>query len=191
MRHSKNISLAAAPRSMSRRPETPPSVARVLLWLFVLNLGVSFGAGLYEARIVAPDWLSVAPDGEPVWDASAAREDNTGLRFWVYVTTVPLTLLTLAGLVAVRRTEGPVRRWWLAALGAALVDRAMTLGYFIPTMVRLTSESVPPSEAAQTAMQWLSLNNVRHLATAVALLAALKAFAVYHEERGRAAVRGG
>ena len=190
MKQLKDTAIEAPQHGLGRRARgTPPSaVARTLLWLFVLNLGVAFGAGLYEVRIVAPEWLSVAPDGAPVWDAAAAREANTGLRFWVYVTTVPLTLLTLAGLVAVRRTEGAVRRWWLAALGAALVDRAMTLTYFIPTMVRLTSETMAAPQAAQTAIQWMSLNNVRHLATAVALLAALKAFAVYHEERGRATV---
>ena len=201
MEQLENTAIEAPPAGIGRRARgTRPSAGSpgevtqhrrgvgTLLWLFVVNLGIALGAGLYEARIVAPDWLPVSPGGEPVWDAAAAREDNTGLRFWVYVTTVPLTLLTLAGLVAVRWTAGRVRGWWLAALGAALVDRAMTLTYFIPTMVRLTSETMSASEAARVATQWMSLNNVRHLATATALLTALKAFAAYHEERGRAAV---
>jgi hypothetical protein len=40
-------------------------------------------------------------------NAEAMRQTNTGLRFWAYVTTVPLTLLTLANLVvpAVTRPE--------------------------------------------------------------------------------------
>jgi hypothetical protein len=29
--------------------------SRTLLWLFVIGLGTSFGAGLYEHRIVVPD----------------------------------------------------------------------------------------------------------------------------------------
>lgn len=36
------------------------------------------------------------PEGGYQWQCEAARIANTGLRFWVYVTTVPLTLLTLA-----------------------------------------------------------------------------------------------
>lgn len=32
-------------------------IARTLLWLFVINLGIAFGAGFYEARIVFPQWL--------------------------------------------------------------------------------------------------------------------------------------
>jgi hypothetical protein len=29
-------------------------VAEVLLWLFGLDLGIAFGAGIYEARVVVP-----------------------------------------------------------------------------------------------------------------------------------------
>jgi hypothetical protein len=31
----------------------------------------------------------------------------------------------------------PVGRWWLIAAGAALVDRLLMFGYFIPTMIKL------------------------------------------------------
>jgi hypothetical protein len=30
----------------------------VLLWLFVINHGIAFGAGLYEQRMVLPQWFS-------------------------------------------------------------------------------------------------------------------------------------
>ena len=65
-------------------------VPEVLLWLFVINLGIALGAGIYEQRVVIPQWENIPPQEWP----------NTGLQFWVYVTTVPLTLLTLANLVA-------------------------------------------------------------------------------------------
>src|SRR5262249_44346976 len=74
-------------------------VTKVLLWLFVINLGIAFGAGLYEDRIEFPQWLIHAVESGDRWNAQAARQANTGLRFWVYVTTVPLTLLALASLV--------------------------------------------------------------------------------------------
>ena len=50
------------------------------------GLGTAFGAGIYESRVVVPEWQNTPPQTWP----------NTGLEFWVYVTTVPLTLLTLA-----------------------------------------------------------------------------------------------
>jgi hypothetical protein len=31
-------------------------VPRILLWLFVIDLGIAFGAGLYESRVVIPRW---------------------------------------------------------------------------------------------------------------------------------------
>ncbi|HEY8490026.1 MAG TPA: hypothetical protein VIO14_03440, partial [Dehalococcoidia bacterium] len=111
------------------------------------------------------------------WDAAAARQDDTGRRFWAFVTTGPLTLLTTANLAAAWRARGPARAWWLGAAGAALVDRALTLSYFIPTMVRLMrTEDSPQSVAA--AVRWSNLNYVRHVAVLSALVAALRAFSL-------------
>jgi hypothetical protein len=69
-----------------------------LLWMFVVNLGIAFGAGLYEHRIVVPLWLSSSENGATHWHADVVRRDDTGRRFWALVTTMPLTLLTLANL---------------------------------------------------------------------------------------------
>ena len=33
------------------------AVETVLLWLFVIDLGIAFGAGLYEHRIVVARWI--------------------------------------------------------------------------------------------------------------------------------------
>jgi hypothetical protein len=150
----------------------------ILLWLFVINLGIAFGAGLYESRIVFPQWLTFSPEAGYHWNAEAARQANTGLRFWVYVTTVPLTLLTLANLVAAWKAQGPIRAWWLAAVLAAVLDRIFTFSYFIPTMLRLMGESLAESEAVAMALQWANLNYVRHALTLSAWLASLRALSL-------------
>ena len=149
-------------------------MATALLWLFVINLGIALGAGLYEHTIVVPEWIGLGADGLPRWNAEAARSADTGRRFWVYVTTVPLTLLTLANLATAWRFKGPARRPWLGAAVAALADRAITFGYFIPTMIRLTAASDSP-EAVATAQLWSLLNYGRHLLVFGAWLAALRA----------------
>lgn len=153
------------------------AVSRGLLWLFVINLGIAFGAGLYESRIVFPRWF----DGFH-WDAEAARADDTGLRFWVYVTTGPLTLITLANLVAAFRHRGQARPWWLGAGVAALADRVFTFSYFIPTMIALMGNDVVPADAVERARQWESLNYARHAIVLLAWLLALKAFAAFNRE---------
>ena len=141
-------------------------VSRVLLWLFVINLGIAFGAGIYESRVVVPQWEDAPPQTWP----------NTGLEFWVYVTTVPLTLLTLANLVAAWRDQGPRRYWWLGAVAITVAERSVTFSYFIPTVIRLMgTEDLPEAEVKAALSQWLFLDYGRHVLTLAAWLAALKA----------------
>jgi hypothetical protein len=159
------------------------AISPTLLWLFIVNLGIALGAGLYEGRIVLPDWLGTADGSAPRWNAAAAQHDDTGRRFWVFVTTVPLTLLTLASLAAAWKAPGDVRRWWMAAAVVELADRALTLGYFIPTMIRLMRAG-PLAEATDAALRWAHLNYLRHALVLIALLAALKAFGEMYATRG-------
>jgi hypothetical protein len=151
-------------------------ISKILLWLFVLNLGIAFGAGLYEWRIEFPLWLSTSADSSLQWNAEAARQANTGLNFWVYVTTVPLTLLTLANLMVAWRSQGTGRGWWVGAAVVVLVERVMTFSYFIPTMVKLQSSGLPELEAVAAAIQWEQLGYLRHTLTLAGWLATLKAF---------------
>jgi hypothetical protein len=91
----------------------------LLLWLFVINLGIAFGAGLYEARVVIPQWANLPPRTWP----------NTGILFWVYVTTIPLTLLTVANLFAAWLEPSPKRKWWLWAAVTIVLERVATFAY--------------------------------------------------------------
>ena len=153
----------------------------VLLWLFVINLGIAFGAGLYEHRIVVSRWIASAPESATHWNAAAARGDDTGRRFWAFVTTVPLTLLTLANLFAAWLASGAVRGWWLAAGLAALADRAFTFSYFIPTMVGLMRATDSPAAVA-VATQWWNLNYLRLAIVLAAWLATLRTFALFYQQ---------
>lgn len=169
-------------RNALNRVGAAQRIAQILLWLFVINLGIALGAGLYESRIVVPQWISYSPESGYRWNVEAARQANTGVNFWVYVTTVPLTLLTLANLfVAWRWSRGELRRWWLGAGFGTVADKILTFGYFIPVMLRLMGdESIPPAEAVATALQWARFDWMRHAIDFVAWLAALRAFGLFH-----------
>ena len=149
----------------------------VVLWLFVLNLGVVFGAGVYEHRVVLPRWLRIAPNGECYWDGDAARADDVGRRFSVVVSTLPLTALTLAGLYLAARLDGPAGSWWLAAALVSLAERLLTVAYFIPVMVRLM-KAPAPGDAVARARRWSTLNSLRHGLVLAAWLASLHPFAL-------------
>jgi hypothetical protein len=161
------------------------SFGRVVLLLFVIDLGIASGAGLYESSIVLPRWLATGTDGQLHWYAEAARADDTGRRFWAVFTTGPLTVLALANLwVGWRRAIGQLRYWWVTSAALSLLERALTLGYFIPTMVGLMS-SVDSPDAIATATRWMSLNYLRHALVLAAWLAALKTFALAQNVRRR------
>lgn len=160
-------------------------VAEILLWLFVMNLGITFGAGLYESRIIVAQWAGSLPESLYRWNTEAARRPHPGLRFWVFVTTVPLTLLTLANLVAAWQAQGASRGWWLGAAVAVVVERMMTFSYFIPTMIKLErAVDFPDSQVVTMALQWAHLNHVRSAITLTAWVAALKAFSLLYQPGG-------
>ena len=139
----------------------------IVLWLFIINLGIALGAGLYEHRVVISQWTDIPPSQWP----------NTGLMFWAYVTTVPLTLLTLISLFAAWTATQPMRTWYLAAAAIIVIERLVTFTYFIPTMLRLSGME-PGREVSAGLTQWLTVNHGRHLLTFSGWLAALRALSL-------------
>jgi hypothetical protein len=73
-----------------------------------MNLGIAFGTGLYEQRIILPQWFNRSPESGLRVDSEAMRRTDAGREFWAYVTTVPLTLLTLASLVVAYQSQGTI-----------------------------------------------------------------------------------
>lgn len=137
----------------------------VLLWLLTMNLGTALGAGLYESRVVVSDWPKMPPSEWP----------NTGVEFWAYVTTVPLTTLTILNAVAAWRDRSPRRRSWLASVGITACERLATFGDFIPTMVGLMGRPTLDPDTLGRLSQWMTLNYGRHLLTLAAFACALHA----------------
>ena len=140
----------------------------ILLWLFVINLGIAFGAGVYEARVVIPQWADMPPESWP----------NTGVMFWVYVTTIPLTLITVANLIAAWIDRSIKRKWWLSAAVIVMLERLATFSYFIPTMINLTNSNLPDPEINEKLSQWLFFNHGRHILTLAGWVMALKALSL-------------
>ena len=139
------------------------------LILFILNLGTAFGAGLYESRIVIPYWFPKSVAGSYQVDTASIAKFDVGRRFWAFVTTLPLTLLTLANLVVAWQTTSPNRSLWLAAALTALIERVSTFVFFIPTIVQLQNNKTP--EAFQTSRLASLWTNANYLRNAFVLLA--------------------
>jgi hypothetical protein len=155
------------------------TVAEIVLWLFTINLGIAFGAGLYEKMVVLPDWFERSVQGGVSVNSAAMRHSDSGLRFWAFVTTVPLTLLTLISTYVAWNVAGPWRTWWLAATGITLLERIGTFSYFIPTALKLMrADTTPLRDAGATARVWINLNHVRVALNLAGWLAALRALSL-------------
>ena len=144
----------------------------IILGLFVINLAMASGAGLYESRIVIPMWFHGS-----VVDTEAIKSTDVGRKFWGWVTTIPLTLLTIINIVEALGSEGPLRKWWLAATALILLERTGTFGFFIPTIIRLGKPDLwPESYTLSVANGWMKLNKVRIGLNLAGLLASMVAY---------------
>lgn len=151
-------------------------VAEFLLALFILNLGTAFGAGLYETRIVIPMWFRKSAESGYRVDTEAMQTVDTGRTFWAFVTTGPLTLLTLANLVVAWQSQSTGHDWWLAAALITLIERAGTFSFFIPTIIKLQkAEQLSPPTTSRLIRSWIWANYIRNGLTLLACLAALRA----------------
>jgi hypothetical protein len=156
------------------------NMKKIILWLFVIVLGITFGAGIYEARIVVPEWINST---DYFWNAEAANQSDTGVRFWIFVTSIPLTLLTITSAISIRYTKGSLRKWWGISTGAAVIDRMMTFGYFVPTMIGLMEHgNSADSEIVKSAILWSDFNYVRIAVVLIAWITAMKALTVYYSK---------
>ncbi|GAB3507886.1 hypothetical protein GCM10027341_43080 [Spirosoma knui] len=152
-------------------------IVELLLPLFILNLGVAFGAGLYETKIILPLWFPKSAGSGYRVNTQAMTETDSGRKFWAFVTTIPLTLLTLANLAFAWQSQPPVQDWWLAAALITLLERIGTFSFFIPTAIKLqTADRLPSSQVSRLVGLWLNFNYLRNALTLLAWLCALKAF---------------
>jgi hypothetical protein len=155
------------------------SYVELLLWLYIVNLGTVFGAAVYEARIIVPQWSNSLPHSLFRWNAEVRYRPHPTAHFWSLVATVSLTALTVVSLFVAWIVEGVRMDWWLASASLALVERAMTFTYFSPVSKRLEHpEQWPIAEMTREAIQWVRMNYLRTALVFVAWMMALKSLAL-------------
>lgn len=150
----------------------------LLLFLFTLNLGTAFGAGIYELKLIVPQWFIKLNGSAYTVNTEAMRGLDSGRNFWAFVTTVPLTLLTLVNLILAWQSSQQNQPWWLAAAGLTLIERLGTFCFFIPTAIRLQqADKLSPSHTTRLVKLWISSNYVRNALTLIGWIIALIALA--------------
>lgn len=150
------------------------SLPNIVLWLFVLVLGTSFGAALYEARVVLPLWTHTVT-GAFQWAADLSRRTDAGRRFWVFVTTGPLTALAVASVLLAGEEASGRREWWMTAAAVILVERIATFAYFIPAILKLQRATPGDLTVNSSVSRWIALNYFRLTFLFIGWLASLRA----------------
>jgi hypothetical protein len=153
----------------------PVTEAR-LMRPFLAVTGIALGAGLFEMRVVIPQWASVteAKEVRPAMERSG--HVASGTRFWQLVgPAVPP--LTIANLYAALGSSGPRRRWWLASSGTIAGVAAATAAYYVPALhnLRDNAENLPDEQVRRLIKQRVGLDYVRLGVLTAAWLAGLKA----------------
>ncbi len=149
----------------------------IISGLFVINLAMAFGAGVYEYRIVMPMWF-----GSWGIDRMAIEKTDVGRKFWGMVTTIPLTLLTFVNLYFALRSTGVLHTWWLSACILILAERIGTFSYFIPTILKLVNtEKLTDHRALKKAEQWKQFNKIRIILNMSGLVASVFAYTLLIE----------
>jgi hypothetical protein len=152
------------------------TIARALLWAFVILMGLDLGAGVYEMWVNVAGWSSAITTQTPDGEAYMRFAPNAGNRWWIVLTPL-LALVTLAGLIAAFRSAGPASVWMRRATGLELVIVLSTFAWFVPNIMRLLAHyhELPADFVAARTSLWVSLNGIRAVLTFVAWIMGLRA----------------
>jgi hypothetical protein len=147
----------------------------VILWLATICSLIVCGAASYEHAVVVPQWTANPPESLAMFHGPHALDIG---RWWRTV-HVPTLLLEIAALALLRKQAR--RRLVGIAVGGYVLVLAVTLAWFVPELLALTTDpsaGIPPAEWKARADRWEVLSLVRlavMLSLSVALLGAVSA----------------
>lgn len=107
---------------------------QTLLCAFLFSVGMGIGGGLYEARVVYPNWATdPTPEGLREKLVSSGQA-GAGRRYWPLISPTSALLAILNAFFAWHQT-GLVRTLWLVSSVSIILKSVGTYGYFVPTLI--------------------------------------------------------
>ena len=152
------------------------TAAQVLLCAFILSVGVGIGGGLYETRVVYPNWAeNPTPDGLAGKLVSSGQA-GAARRYWPLVSPAS-ALLAIVNVFLAWHQVGMIRNLWLMSSIAIVLKSIGTYGYFVPTYLRRiakpdTMDAVTLRRLVRT---WTGLSPLRVVAEAFAWITGMGA----------------
>lgn len=159
-------------------------IEQILLWLYVILLGIAIGGGLYEMRVTVPLWAHSPPESAWYWEAqritNPQNAPQAGLRFWIFITPLH-TLLSVATLIAGWKTRGAHRKWLFASTITVIILHACAFIWFVPVSGEIMgsrSLGISPEQVTTKVHMWVTLSWVRSVFGLAAFVAGLRALTI-------------
>jgi hypothetical protein len=142
------------------------------LFLFFISIGI--GAGLYETRVVYPNW---AVDALPTTLGSklvSSGQAGAARRFWPFVSPIAM-LLAVVNIYFAWHQAGAVRLLWLISSLTIVVKSLATYAYFAPVMMRHIerSEEMDLGTLRRMIAMWTMLSPMRIIAEVIAWISGI------------------
>ncbi|MFO0624113.1 MAG: hypothetical protein U0325_00735 [Polyangiales bacterium] len=135
------------------------TTSTILLQVSAVGWGVLCGGIVYEHLAVVPQWSARPPESLTMWTGPHRVKAE---RFWIGIHPILIGLLAAAMITGwsdvARRTS------LMVVLGTYLAALALTGVWFVPELLRLTTDPaapIPPAEWGDRAKRWEKASIVR------------------------------
>ena len=138
---------------------------QILLCTFIFSVGVGIGGGLYETRVVYPNWAK-APTPEGLSEKLiSSGQAGAARRYWPLVSPAS-ALLAILNVFLAWHQAGVVRNLWLMSSIAIVLKSLGTYGYFVPTYVRCIAKpgTLDALTLQRLVRKWTGLSPLRIVA---------------------------
>ena len=129
-----------------------------LLFKILAVTGSAMFAGVMLAIgvILGGYWKSLPPAGFLDW---FARHGQLVMRA-IPIVVIP-TLIGLAGVLWLDRSNGTTRVIWLSTAGCIIAVLAITMGYFVPSNAAFAAKAIPVDQVSGKLDTWLLIHSLR------------------------------
>jgi len=152
---------------------------QILLCAFIFSVGMGVGGGVYETRVVYPNWIKdPTPDGLGEKLASSGQS-GAARRYWPLISPMSALLAVLNAFFAWHQ-NGLVRTLWLTSSVSIIIKSASTYGYFVPTYIRriARAETMDIMALRRVVHTWANLSPLRVLVETLAWITGMWALMI-------------
>lgn len=164
---------------------------RLIMFAYVVALGIETGAALFTSVVVFPTWAA-SPEAVIGWKPTMPYFMEEG-RFFMIASSTTMILALAVAVVSMRLPAG-VRPWALGSALIFLVMAATTMAYFLPAQARVHGDAgarLPRAELAEMLDRFLALNWIRQAFLVVAFVAAVHALGLLYRSASLSASKEG